>query len=152
MPHFSDYIVSKPITDFASDDSVIDPTFIPSQEEPSTSRFLKRKAAMQKIIPSKISSFSTCYFYSGPSSEMQFSDRRKELEAYLLDANTSLQPLDQHKVVRNVFLKYNTPIPSSAPVERLFSFAGMVDTPRRKCLTDTNFEKLVLLKANNARN
>lgn len=32
--------------------------------------------------------------------------------------------LNQHPIVREIFLKYNTPITSSAPVERLFSYAG----------------------------
>lgn len=32
--------------------------------------------------------------------------------------------LHQHPIVRGIFLKYNTPITSSGPVERLFSYAG----------------------------
>ena len=47
-----------------------------------------------------------------------------------------------------MFFKFNTPLASSAPVERLFSFSGMVDSPPRNKLSDSNFEKLVLLKAN----
>ncbi|XP_036317659.1 uncharacterized protein LOC118732635, partial [Rhagoletis pomonella] len=50
---------------------------------------------------------------------------RRQLETYLVDPNTSLNCLENYKIIREVFLKFNTPIPSSAPVERLFSFAGI---------------------------
>ena len=46
------------------------------------------------------------------------------------------------------FLKYNAPIPSSAPVERLFSAGGLVPTPRRNKLWDKRFEMLLILKFN----
>lgn len=35
-----------------------------------------------------------------------------------------LVELHHHPSIRKIFLKYNTPITSSAPVERLFSYAG----------------------------
>ena len=46
-----------------------------------------------------------------------------------------------------LFIKYNTGIPSSAAVERLFSVAGDVLRPKRACLSDY-FEQLVFLKGN----
>lgn len=48
--------------------------------------------------------------------------------------------------IRALFLKYNTIISSSAPVERLFSFAKMILRPQRQNLKDDRFEKLLLLK------
>ena len=42
----------------------------------------------------------------------------------------------------------NTPLPSSAAVERLFSFAGMINAPKRSMLSEENFGQLVLMKAN----
>jgi len=38
--------------------------------------------------------------------------------------------LDSFHIVKNVFLKYNMTLPSSASVERLFSGALQVLTPR----------------------
>jgi len=46
--------------------------------------------------------------------------------------------------VKQVFMRCNTLIPSSASVERLFSFAGLIRTAKRNRM----FETLVLLKAN----
>ena len=56
--------------------------------------------------------------------------------------------LNQYVHVKQVFIRYNTPIPSSAPVERLFSVAGLIRTAKRNRLSDHMFETLVLLKAN----
>ena len=47
-----------------------------------------------------------------------------------------------------LFIKYNSILPSSAPVERMFNIATNINKPKRNKLNDTNFELLVLLKAN----
>ena len=53
-------------------------------------------------------------------------------------------------LIRALFLKYNTGLPSSAPVERLFSLCGQVLVPRRCRLSDARFEMLALLRANHS--
>ena len=45
--------------------------------------------------------------------------------SYFADNKTSLSSLKKYNVVKMLFLKYNTTIPSSAPVERLLSTAGI---------------------------
>jgi len=50
--------------------------------------------------------------------------------------------------IKKLFVTYNTTLPSSAPVERLCSSAGLIDTPRRNKLTDKMFEMLLMLKVN----
>ena len=62
--------------------------------------------------------------------------------------HASPKRLNKYELIKNVFLRYNSAIPSSAPVERLFSVAGLIETPRRNRLSDLNFEKLLLMKLN----
>lgn len=73
---------------------------------------------------------------------------RAEAMNFLSDADTSLSRLQVFPAVKRLFLKFNTALPSSAPVERLFSIAGLIETPRRNRLSDDNFEKLLMLKVN----
>ena len=47
-----------------------------------------------------------------------------------------------------LFIKYNTPLPSSAAVERLFSTASDVLRAKRSSLTASNFENLLFIKGN----
>jgi len=72
----------------------------------------------------------------------------EEIELYLKSNCQDLSLLHTHPAVLKIFLEYNTPIPSSAPVERLFSTGSNVMTVKRNKLSDSLFEKLVLLKQN----
>ena len=69
-----------------------------------------------------------------------------ELQRYLNDKCKELSMLDKYPTIKSLFIKYNTAIPSSAPVERLFSVASLVLTARRSRLSDTLLEHLILLK------
>lgn len=59
-----------------------------------------------------------------------------------------MECLSKYPAVKETFIKFNTPLPSSAPVERLFSYATMVNLPRSHKLSDELFEKRVVLKSN----
>ena len=88
-------------------------------------------------------------FYEFDSDEESTACDSVELEAarYLSDAKT-LECLHNYPTIKKLFLKYNTTLPSSAPVERLFSMGNLVLTPKRNRLTNTRFEKLLLLRYN----
>ena len=50
-------------------------------------------------------------------------------------------------LVKSVFLRSNTPIPSSSPVEALFSSGGQqLFRPQRRRMTAKHFEKLLVIK------
>ena len=71
-----------------------------------------------------------------------------EVLNFLNDHSCDVSSLNQYPKIRKVFLKHNTPLPSSAAVERLFSFAGIIHSPKRSMLTDDRLSQLVLLKSN----
>lgn len=72
---------------------------------------------------------------------------RFEVFRYLQDTRTSITMLQEYPAVKRVFLRYNTNLSSSAPVERLFSLGSLILCPNRRRLSDTLFEKLLLLKS-----
>ena len=69
---------------------------------------------------------------------------------YLNDKDRSIASLQKHPLVKSVFLKYNSTLPSSAPVKRLFFVAGMTLSPKRSSMCDKTFQRLVLIRANRA--
>lgn len=73
-----------------------------------------------------------------------------ELQAlqYLSDSDADIQSLHKYSIIKQICLKYNSGVPSSAPVERLFSLSGLVLTPKRCNLSDKRFEQCTLIKAN----
>ena len=74
-------------------------------------------------------------------------DSQYEMEVlkYLADFRHSINSLEDFPGCKNVFLRYNTPLPSSAAVERLFCFAGHIFAPKRKRMSNGLFEDIVFL-------
>lgn len=69
-----------------------------------------------------------------------------ELEGirYLQDSDTSIQSLNKYPLIMKLFKKYNTPLISSVPVEKLLCFEELFNIRQRDFL----FEEQFLLKAN----
>lgn len=78
--------------------------------------------------------------------------KKNNLEVEILnfwdDISVNIEVLNKYPNIKKMFIKYNTNLCSSAPVERLFSFAGFMHSPNRGSLSDKNFEMLVFLKGN----
>uniref|UniRef100_H3AIY7 BED-type domain-containing protein n=1 Tax=Latimeria chalumnae TaxID=7897 RepID=H3AIY7_LATCH len=71
-----------------------------------------------------------------------------EVNKFLCDSDISLACISKYLNMGEVFLKYNSLIPSSAPVERLFSVGARVFAPRWNRLSDERVEELILLRYN----
>nr|XP_044250968.1 uncharacterized protein LOC108054111 [Drosophila takahashii] len=115
--------------------------------------FLKHASAFFNDTPStSVRSKGLSFFDFGETTEdltLHESSVVVEFGRYLNDMDEDLECLNRYPIIKATFFKYNTPLPSSAPVERLFSYAGMVNGKKRQNLSDGHFEKLVVLKANN---
>lgn len=98
-------------------------------------------------VPTTSASRGEMDFFTFEAEPEETYSAENEVMAYLRSA-FDLQILHQFSNIKNIFLKYNTPTPSSAPVERLFSLGGLVLTPRRNRLSDKRFEKLLLMRYN----
>ena len=91
-----------------------------------------------------------------PSSTIQQGEMsiRMEVESWInpLDELASINihmfpPVNRNAWVK-AFIMYNTTVPSSAAVERLFSIGSDILRPKRTRLSSKNFEILVFLKGN----
>ncbi|XP_051904113.1 uncharacterized protein zgc:161969 isoform X2 [Hippocampus zosterae] len=72
----------------------------------------------------------------------------EEIRKYVEGTGKSLECLQDFPRVKQLFLKYNTTLPSTAPIQRLFSEKGNLATSQRNFLTDDYFERIQLLRYN----
>ncbi|KAI5693143.1 hypothetical protein M8J75_009333 [Diaphorina citri] len=73
---------------------------------------------------------------------------QQQIFNYFSNPSQEFEMLEAYPAIKKVFLKSNVILPSSAPVERLFSFASITNTPKANRLSDNNFEARVILKSN----
>lgn len=77
-------------------------------------------------------------------------EEKVELEIYRFfeDRDVDLKILNRYQFVKQIFIRFNTPLPTSAPVEQLFSFSTVMNTDRQSTLNDKLFVLLLFLRAN----
>ena len=69
-----------------------------------------------------------------------------EVDNFLNDPLKIKESILKFPKLKNMFIRYNTALPSSASVERLFSLGGQIFKPTRNRLSDEKFEQFVFLK------
>lgn len=94
---------------------------------------------------SQTSSFS---FWESDDEDVYQTPNTHPLEIYWNDPEKNIEILKKNdfKAAKILFLKYNSALSSSAPVERLFSISKHVLCPERSSMTDEHFQQQLLLK------
>jgi len=109
-------------------------------------------AAIDELLPLETTIISNSsedeFFIFNESNILQQSNVDTELISFFNDKQKTFDILNNYPRVKKAFIKFNTSLCSSAPVERLFSFAGFIHSPTRGLLSDKMFETLVFLKGN----
>ena len=87
------------------------------------------------------------------STVLEFPDKKlgvNQVEQFLSESPLMHFDLSvfSNDTIKDLFIKFNTPISSSAAVERLFSTGKDVLNPKRGRLTDKHFEMLLCLRKN----
>lgn len=83
-----------------------------------------------------------------PAVQIQQRSAMEEVRRYVEGTGKSLECLQDFPRVKQLFLRYNTTLPSTAPLQRLFSQKGNLATSQRNFLTDDYFEHVQLLRYN----
>ncbi|KAL7297892.1 hypothetical protein TKK_0008914 [Trichogramma kaykai] len=150
------------VGEFAAVATLTHPTFkkswvkcLSSEAQANVERLIQSKQQSSSIeaLPKPI---ANNFFYFGKSTEstnldkiVSLKTRSSELLRFLAEPpSESLLELNRFPKIKKLFLKYNTILPSSAPVERLFSYATMLNIPKYNKLSDSQFEKRLVYKAN----
>ena len=88
------------------------------------------------------------------STLLEFPDKNSGVNQteQFLPESSSLKHFDlsvfSNDIIKDLYIKFNTPIPSSTAVERLFSTEKDILKPKRSRLTDKHFEMLLFLQKN----
>ncbi|XP_061702033.1 uncharacterized protein zgc:161969 [Syngnathoides biaculeatus] len=90
------------------------------------------------------------FSYGSPKLTAHIQERgvTEEIRKYVEGTGKSLECLQDFPRVKQLFLKYNTTLPSTAPIQRLFREKGNLATSQRNFLTDDYFERIQLLRYN----
>ena len=70
-----------------------------------------------------------------------------ELEQFQKSNGRNIQSIADYPSLASTFIKANSTLLRSAAVERLFSTAGIILSPRRCKMSDQLFDKIVFLKS-----
>jgi len=86
------------------------------------------------------------FYFNSQTKEVE--SLQEELYRFLKSNSSNIDMLNDYNRIRKFFIRYNTALPSSASVERMFSVGGSVVTPQRGNLHDDTIEYQILLKIN----
>lgn len=84
-------------------------------------------------------------FFTFRQSTLSNESGEEELNRFLKSKRTDLKLLHDFPKLKKQFIKFNTALPSSASVERMFSMGNLVLTPLRGHLNDDIMECQLLL-------
>lgn len=88
------------------------------------------------------------FFNFGPGGSSNRCGPKGEVQRYLDGSTKTLHCLKDYPNVNKLFLKFNTVLTSSAPVDRFFSNGGGFCTPQQSRLSSEHLEQMLLLRYN----
>ena len=113
-------------------------------------KFLQAIPKEEKTDDDQPSTSCKSSFFFPPKKKMKTQESALDMvERFIKTEN--LEPaelLNLFPYIKKLFIMFNTTLPSSASVERLFSHAGLIFGKKRQLLSDKNFELQLMLKLN----